>query len=45
MANECGKVAYPDVHEEVFAFDKMDEVNEDSGHEMHDVSIDNYAPF
>ncbi|XP_041014218.1 uncharacterized protein LOC121257323 [Juglans microcarpa x Juglans regia] len=38
MASECGKVAYPDV-QEVFAFDKMDEVNEDSGHEMHDVSL------
>lgn len=40
MANEFGKVTYPDVHEEVFAFDRMDVVNEDTGHEMHDVSLD-----
>uniref|UniRef100_A0A2N9FRX3 Uncharacterized protein n=1 Tax=Fagus sylvatica TaxID=28930 RepID=A0A2N9FRX3_FAGSY len=38
-ASECGKVAYPDVHEEVFAFDKMDVVNKDIGHEMHDGSL------
>ncbi|XP_075658380.1 uncharacterized protein LOC142628210 [Castanea sativa] len=38
-ASESGKVAYPDVHEEVFAFDKMDVVNKDVGHEMHNVSL------
>lgn len=38
-ASECGKAAYPDVYEEVFAFDKMDVVNEDIGHEMHDISL------
>jgi hypothetical protein len=39
MASECGKAAYPDVYEEVFAFDKMDVVNEDIGHEMHEASL------
>ncbi|KAF5449395.1 hypothetical protein F2P56_029845 [Juglans regia] len=38
-ASECGKVAYPDVHEEVFAFDKMDVVNEGIGHEVPVVSL------
>lgn len=28
MANECEKVPYHDIHEEIFAFDKMDIVNE-----------------
>lgn len=38
-ASETGKVAYTDVHEEVFAFDKMDVVNKDTGHGMHNVSL------
>ncbi|XP_065631594.1 LOW QUALITY PROTEIN: uncharacterized protein LOC111985475 [Quercus suber] len=38
-ASESGKVVYPDVHEEVFAFDKMDVINKDAGHEMHNVSL------
>ncbi|XP_021809619.1 uncharacterized protein LOC110753116 isoform X2 [Prunus avium] len=36
MASESEKVAYSDVHEEVFVFDKMDAVNEDTGHDIHD---------
>lgn len=38
--SDCGKVAYPDVPEGVFAFDKMDAVNEDIGHEVHDEELD-----
>lgn len=42
MASESEKVPYCDGHEEVFAFDKMDVVNEDSGHDIHDGSHDNH---
>ncbi|PQP91954.1 uncharacterized protein Pyn_29118 [Prunus yedoensis var. nudiflora] len=36
MASESEKVPYSDVHEEVFGFDKMDAVNEDTRHDIHD---------
>ncbi|KAF8390599.1 hypothetical protein HHK36_025126 [Tetracentron sinense] len=38
MASECEKALYPDAQDEVFVFDKMDEVNEDVGLEIHDGS-------
>lgn len=34
MANECEKMPYHDSHEEIFAFDKMDIVNEDPIHDI-----------
>lgn len=40
MASECEKLPYSDIHEEVFAFDKIDVVNEATGHEIHDESLD-----
>ncbi|XP_059633569.1 uncharacterized protein LOC132276244 [Cornus florida] len=38
MASEFGKASYSDVQDEVFAFDTVDDVNEDVGHEIHDGS-------
>ncbi|KAB2624878.1 hypothetical protein D8674_016538 [Pyrus ussuriensis x Pyrus communis] len=40
MASESEKVPYSDVHEEVFGFDKMDVVDEDTRHDVHDGSRD-----
>ncbi|PON82794.1 RUN/FYVE domain protein [Trema orientale] len=40
VANEYERVPFSDVPEEVFAFDKMDIVNEAIGHEIHNGSID-----
>ncbi|XP_061989670.1 uncharacterized protein LOC133708227 [Rosa rugosa] len=40
MAIESEKVPYSDGHDEVFAFDKMDVVNEGTGHDSHDGSHD-----
>lgn len=40
MASESDKILYPDIHEEVFAFDKIDVSEENIGHEISDRSID-----
>ncbi|TQD96780.1 hypothetical protein C1H46_017673 [Malus baccata] len=40
MAGESEKVQYSDGHEEVFGFDKMDVVDEDTRHDVHDGSRD-----
>lgn len=40
MTSEREKLPYSDVHEEVFAFDKIDVVNEATGREIHDESLD-----
>ncbi|XP_004310048.1 PREDICTED: mucin-12 [Fragaria vesca subsp. vesca] len=40
MGIESEKVPYSDGHDEVFAFDKMDVVNEDMGHDIYDGSHD-----
>lgn len=39
-ASEFEKAQYSDVHEEVFAFDKLDVVDEAIGHEVHDGSTE-----
>nr|XP_048318475.1 uncharacterized protein LOC107428366 [Ziziphus jujuba var. spinosa] len=39
MASECEKLPYSDIHEEVFAFDKIDVMNEATGHEIHDETL------
>ncbi|KAL3577915.1 hypothetical protein D5086_019419 [Populus alba] len=36
MATESGKVLYPDAQEGVFAFDKVDALNKDAGHDTDD---------
>ncbi|KAL5760105.1 hypothetical protein ACOSQ2_018943 [Xanthoceras sorbifolium] len=36
--SDFGKILYPDVQEEVFAFDKVDALDEDVKHERHDRS-------
>ncbi|XP_052186392.1 flocculation protein FLO11-like isoform X2 [Diospyros lotus] len=38
MANECVKAPYPDVEDDVFAFEKADTVNEDISHDSHNGS-------
>ncbi|KAA8529735.1 hypothetical protein F0562_034165 [Nyssa sinensis] len=38
MASEFGKAPYTDVQDEVFVLDKVDAVNEEVGHEIHDGS-------
>lgn len=40
MTSEREKLPYSDIHEEVFAFDKIDVVNESTGREIHDESLD-----
>ncbi|XP_050119144.1 uncharacterized protein LOC126596562 [Malus sylvestris] len=40
MASESEKVPYSDVHEEIFGFDKMDVVDENTKHDFHDGSHD-----
>lgn len=39
MASECEKVPYSDIHEEVFAFDKIDVINEAAAHEINDETL------
>ncbi|XP_039034456.1 cell wall protein RBR3-like [Hibiscus syriacus] len=39
MASESGRVPYANVLEEVFAFDKMDAVNQDASYETHNDSL------
>ncbi|XVF02690.1 hypothetical protein REPUB_Repub04eG0196300 [Reevesia pubescens] len=39
MASESGKGPYPDVQEEVFAFDKMEVLNQDASYERRNVSL------
>lgn len=39
MANGCKKAQYTDVQDEVFVFDKVEAVNEDRGHKIHDESL------
>lgn len=40
MANECEKMPYHDIHEEIFAFDKIDIVNEDPIHDTKSIDSD-----
>ncbi|XP_028794077.1 cell wall protein RBR3, partial [Neltuma alba] len=40
VASEAEKIPYPDIHEEVFAFDKDDVMNADTGHEIANESVD-----
>lgn len=39
-ASEAEKIPYPDIHEEVFAFDKDDIINANTGHEIANESVD-----
>ena len=40
MASENDKILYPDIHEEVFAFDKIDELNANVEHETNAEAVD-----
>ncbi|XP_038703892.1 uncharacterized protein LOC120000091 [Tripterygium wilfordii] len=40
LASESGKLPYPDVSEEVFAFDKLEEFDKDEEHQTFDRSLD-----
>ncbi|KAL2991314.1 hypothetical protein AAZX31_11G252900 [Glycine max] len=40
MANEVDKILYPDIHEEMFAFDKIDALNANIKQEMNRESVD-----
>ncbi|XP_027336443.1 serine/arginine repetitive matrix protein 2-like [Abrus precatorius] len=40
MASEADKILYPDIHEEVFAFDKIDSLNTNIEHEINRESVD-----
>ncbi|KAJ1410607.1 hypothetical protein SESBI_21773 [Sesbania bispinosa] len=40
MASETDKILYPDLHEEVFAFDKIDVLNVNIEHEVNQESVD-----
>ncbi|KAI9080876.1 hypothetical protein K1719_037185 [Acacia pycnantha] len=40
MASEAEKIPYPDIHEEVFAFDKDDVMNANTRHEVANESVD-----
>lgn len=40
MASETDKMSYPDLHEEVFAFDNIDALNENIKHELNEESVD-----
>ncbi|MED6133988.1 hypothetical protein PIB30_033294 [Stylosanthes scabra] len=40
MASETDKILYPDVHEEVFAFDKIDELNANVEHQTNIEAVD-----
>ncbi|KAL2332685.1 hypothetical protein Fmac_013898 [Flemingia macrophylla] len=53
MASEADKILYPDIHEEVFAFDKIDalnakiekEINRESADILHDETRDSKSVF
>ncbi|KAL1289832.1 hypothetical protein HN51_058204 [Arachis hypogaea] len=40
MASETDKILYPDIHEEVFAFDKIDKLNANVEHQTNTEAID-----